>query len=70
MWLQTVFSVEFKYCKNVGEVAISAIKLELSLVLLKLRLKGEHKRAICVATLLENELKSAVARFTSHVQTC
>ena len=36
----------------------------------KASVKSEQKRAICVATLLENELKSAVARFTSHVQTC
>ena len=60
MWFRTVFFVEFKYCKNVGGVAISAIKLELGLVLLKLRYKGEQERAICVAILLENEVKSAV----------
>ena len=30
----------------------------------------QQKRATCFAALLQNELKSDVARFTSHVQTC
>ena len=29
-----------------------------------------QKRATCFATLWQNELKSGVARFTTHVQTC
>lgn len=29
-----------------------------------------QKRGTCFATLLQNELKSDIARFTTHVQTC
>ena len=32
--------------------------------------RGQQKRATCFAALLQNELKSDVARFTAHVQTC
>ena len=32
--------------------------------------KRAKKRATCLVTLLQNELKSDVARFTTHVQTC
>ena len=32
--------------------------------------KGKQKHATCCETLLQNELKSDVARFTTHVQTC
>ena len=32
--------------------------------------KRAKKRATCFVTLLQNELKSDVARFTTHVQTC
>ena len=31
---------------------------------------GNKTRATCLATLLQNELNSDVARFTTHVQTC
>ena len=31
---------------------------------------GNEKRATCFATLLQNELNSDVARFTTHVRTC
>ena len=31
---------------------------------------GNKKHATCLATLLQNELNSDVARFTNHVQTC
>ena len=31
---------------------------------------GNKKRATCFATLLQNELNSDVARFTTYVQTC
>ena len=30
---------------------------------------GNKKRATCFATLLQNELDSDIARFTTHVQT-
>ena len=36
---------------------------------LKLRFYGQQKRATCFATLLHNELKSDVVRFTNRVQT-
>ena len=32
--------------------------------------KGKQKHATCFETLLQNELKSDLARFTTHVQTC
>ena len=32
--------------------------------------KGTEKRATCLATVLQNELNSDVARFTTHAQTC
>ena len=32
--------------------------------------KGNKKLATCLATLLQNELNSDVARFTTDVQTC
>ena len=32
--------------------------------------RGQQKHATCFAALLQNELKSDVARFTTHVQTC
>ena len=32
--------------------------------------KWAKKGATCFVTLLQNELKSDVARFTTHVQTC
>ena len=31
---------------------------------------GNKKHTTCVATLLQNEMKSDVARFTTHVRTC
>ena len=31
---------------------------------------GNKKHATCFATLLQNELKSDIARFTIHAQTC
>ena len=34
---------------------------------LKLQLNGQQKRATCFVTLLQNELESDVARFTTHV---
>ena len=37
---------------------------------LKLWLNGQQKRAACFATLLQNQLNSHVARFTSHKSTC
>ena len=37
---------------------------------LKIQLNGQQKRATCFVTLLQNELESDVARFTTHVQTC
>ena len=33
---------------------------------IKLRKNGQQKRATCFATLLQNELKNYVARFTTH----
>lgn len=33
---------------------------------IKLRKDGQQKRAICFATLLQNELKNYFARFTTH----
>ena len=36
----------------------------------KLRQNGQQKRATCFETLLQNELNSDVARFTTHIQTC
>ena len=38
--------------------------------ILKLRKNGKQRRATCFATLLQNELKSDVARFTTIFQTC
>jgi len=32
--------------------------------------KTAEKRATCFATLLQNELESDIARFTTHVQAC
>ena len=32
--------------------------------------KWATKQTTCLATLLQNELNSDVARFTTHVQTC
>ena len=37
---------------------------------LKILLNGQQKRTTCFVTLLQNELESDVARFTTHVQTC
>ena len=36
----------------------------------KLRKNGQRKHATCFVTLLQNVLKSDVARFTTHVQIC
>ena len=38
--------------------------------LLRYAKTGNKKHAPCFATLLQNELNSDVARFTTHVQTC
>ena len=35
-----------------------------------MRKNGQQKHATCFATLLQKELKSDVARFTTNVQTC
>ena len=40
------------------------------LLSLKLWLNGQQKRAACFATLLQNQLNSHVARFTSHKSNC
>ena len=37
--------------------------------MLKVRKNGQQKSATGLATLLQNELNSDVARFTTHVQT-
>ena len=37
---------------------------------LKVWKNGQQKRATCLATLLQNQLNSDVARFTADVQTC
>ena len=34
----------------------------------EVRSNGQQKRAICFATLLQNEFNSDVSRYTSHVQ--
>ena len=34
----------------------------------EVRSKGQQKRAICFAALLQNEFNSDVSRYTSHVQ--
>ena len=36
--------------------------------MLKVRKTGNKKHAICFATLLQNELKSDVPRFTTHIK--
>ena len=38
--------------------------------MLKVRKNAQQKSATVLATLLQNELNSDVARFTTHVQTC
>ena len=66
------------YCNTIGQSnnAFSILGFSLAgnrrghalIFSFKVRKKGNKKRATCFATLLQNELKSDVVRFTTHIK--